>query len=364
METDGVSADAAQSSAPSTMKAWRVHQFGPPEVMIFGVVARPTPGPGEVLVKVRAAGVGPWDAWIRAGKSALPQPLPLTLGSELSGTIEDLGSAVSGMTVGEEVFGVTNSRFVGAYAEYAVVSAGMIAKKPKLLTHPEAASVPVVAITACQALFDYARLEAGQAVVIHGGAGNVGAYAVQLARRAGIRVIATVSTEDTDYVRSLGAESVIDFRTQRFEDEIKDVDAVLDLVGGDTQARSFQVLRPGGRLVSTVSKPDQDIARQRGVAATFFLVEVTIQRLDRIAGLIDRGELDTHVGIALPLKEARQAHMMLEGRSSRPKGKIILRVLPDRDADLGCHVRLGAHVDPRSEAQRGSGHQEYTVRSY
>src|SRR4051794_9646126 len=129
MTTDTLTAETAQSSHPSTMKAWRVHQFGAPEAMVFEVIERPHPGPGEVLIKVRAAGVGPWDAWIRSGKSALPQPLPLTPGSEVSGTIEALGSAVSDVTVGEEVFGVTDSRFVGAYAEYAVASAGMIAKK-------------------------------------------------------------------------------------------------------------------------------------------------------------------------------------------------------------------------------------------
>jgi NADPH:quinone reductase-like Zn-dependent oxidoreductase len=330
MTTNTLAANAAQSALPSTMMAWRVHQFGPPEVMVFEEIARPDPGPGEVLVKVRAAGVGPWDGSIRAGRSALPQPLPLTLGSDLSGEVAALGSGISNMAVGDQVFGVTNTQFLGAYAEYAVASAAMLAKKPSSLSYVEAASVPVVAVTADQGLFDYAGVEAGQTVVIHGAAGNVGAYAVQLARRAGLRVIGTASTEDIDYVRRLGGDRVVDFRTQRFDDEVKDVDAVLDLVGGDAQARSFQVLRPGGRLVSTVSKPDEDLAKERGVTATFFFVEVTTQRLERIARLIDRGQLDTHVGIALQLEEAREAHMMLEGRISRPKGKITLCVLPDR----------------------------------
>jgi NADPH:quinone reductase-like Zn-dependent oxidoreductase len=189
--------------------------------------------------------VGPWDAWIRAGKSALPQPLPLTLGSDLSGKVTTLGSGVSDIALGEQVFGVTNSQFLGAYAEYAVASAWMLAKKPDSLSYAEAASVPVVAVTAWQALFDHARLEAGQTVVIHGAAGNVGAYAVQFARRAGLRTIATVGTKDIEYVRSLGADKVLDYHTQRFEEEVKDADAVLDLVGGETQMRSFQVLRPG-----------------------------------------------------------------------------------------------------------------------
>ena len=154
--------------ARSDMLAWRVHQFGPPEAMILERIPRPDPGPGEVLVHVHAAGVGPWDGWIRAGKSALPQPLPLTLGSDLSGTVAAVGSGISEMAVGEKVFGVTNTQFLGAYAEYAVASAGMLAKKPGSLSYVEAASVPVVAVTAWQGLFDQARLEAGQTVVIHG----------------------------------------------------------------------------------------------------------------------------------------------------------------------------------------------------
>jgi NADPH:quinone reductase-like Zn-dependent oxidoreductase len=221
---------------------------------------------------------------------------------------------------------VTNTQFLGAYAEYAVASAGMIAKKPASLNYAEAASVPVVAVTAWQGLFDHARLQAGQTVVIHGAAGNVGAYAVQLARRARLRSIATAGTKDVDYVRSLGADQVFDYHAQRFEDEVKDADAVLDLVGGETQMRSFQVLRPGGKLISAVSQPDQQRAKHHGVTAAFFLVDVTTERLRMLGELIDRGELKTRVGAILPLAEAREAHMMLEGRRLSPKGKIILNV--------------------------------------
>ena len=190
----------------------------------------------------------------------------------------------------------------------------MLAKNPSSLSYAEAASVPVVAVTAWQGLFDHARLEAGQTVVIHGAAGNVGAYAVQLARRARLRSIATAGAKDIEYVRSLGADKVLDYHTQRFEEEVKDADAVLDLVGGETQMRSFQVLRPGGKLISAVSQPDQDRAKHHGVTAAFFLVEVTAERLRTIAELIDRGELKTCVGAVLPLTDARDAHMMLEGR--------------------------------------------------
>jgi NADPH:quinone reductase-like Zn-dependent oxidoreductase len=318
--------DATEERTLSTMMAWRVREFGPPEIMKFERVPRPEPRAGEVLVKVKAAGVGPWDGWIRAGKSALPQPLPLTLGSDLSGEIVAVGPDVAELAVGDQVYGVTNPRFVGAYAEYAVASAGMVSTKPNSLTHIEAASVPVVAITAWQALFDHALLKAGQTVVIHGAAGSVGSYALQLARQAGVQTIATVSTGDISAARDLGANTVIDYRTQRFEEVVRDADAVIDLVGGETQTRSFQVLRRGGRLVSAVSHPDQDLATRYGVDANFLLVNVTKQYLREIARLVDDGKLRTKVGAVLPLADAREAHLMLERVRPQPKGKIVLDV--------------------------------------
>ena len=313
----------AQQSPPSMM-AWRVHEYGPPDVMRFERIPRPDPGRDEVLVKVKAAGVGPWDGWIRAGKSALPQPLPLTLGSDLAGEVVAAGQAVSRPRVGEQVYGVTNSQFLGAYAEYALASATMVSSKPTSLNYIEAASVPVVAVTARQALFDQAQLTTGQKVVIHGAAGNVGAYAVQLARRAGLHTIATAAAADAAFVRDLGADTVIDYRTEPFEDSVRDADAVVDLVGGDTQRRSFQVLRRGGKLISAVSDPDEDLARRHGVEAAFFLVKVTTEALAEIASLIDDGKLRTRVGAVLPLADARQAHLMLEGLRPHPKGKIVL----------------------------------------
>lgn len=319
-------AEADEERAHSKMLAWRVHEFGAPEVMKFEHVARPEPGPGEVLVKVNAIGVGPWDGWIRTGKSALPQPLPLTLGSDLSGEIAAVGSGVSELRVGDQLYGVTNPQFTGAYAEYALAVAGMVSSKPTSLTHVEAASLPVISVTAWQALFDHAQLKAGQTVVIHGAAGNVGSYAVQLARRAGVRTVATVGTDDISVARDLGANTVIDYRTQRFEDHVWDADAVIDLVGGETQARSFQILRQGGKLISAVSNSDQQVAQRYGVKATFFVVNVTSQYLTEIARLVDGGELRTKIGAVLPLAQAREAHFMLERMRPQPKGKIVLAV--------------------------------------
>jgi NADPH:quinone reductase-like Zn-dependent oxidoreductase len=306
------------------MKANRVHRFGAPDVIRFEEVARPTPGSGEVLVRVRAAGVGPWDTWIRAGKSVLPQPLPLTLGSDLCGTIETVGDGVAGFTPGDEVYGVTNPRFTGAHAEYAVAAAGMIARTPRRAGAVEAAAVPVVAVTAWQMLFEEARVTAGQTVLVHGAGGSVGAHAVQMAHRAGVRVVATAGADDLDYVRSLGAGDVVDYRTGRFEDRARAVDVVLDTVGGDIQVRSLSVLAPGGILVSIVSQPDAQQAGRHDVRASFLLVGVTTAHLDRVAEMVDARTLTTRIAAVLPLAEARCAHEMLEGARPRPHGKIVL----------------------------------------
>jgi NADPH:quinone reductase-like Zn-dependent oxidoreductase len=308
-----------------TMRAARVHEFGGVDAIVIENIARPQPGNDEVLIRVGAAGVGPWDGWIRAGKSALPQPLPLTLGSDLAGIVETVGPGVSEFAVGDAVFGVTNPRFVGAYADYAVAAAGMIAKKPVWLDDVVAASLPVIAVTAWQALFDQAKLLRGQSVLIHGAAGNVGAYAVQFAHRAGLKVTGTASARDIERVRELGADHVID-RSQPFEELVHDVDAVIDLVGGDTQIRSFQVLRTGGKLISAVSQPDQEEAKRRGVEAAFFLVDVTTAALTEIAAMIDAGELITNFGAVLPFADARLAHAMLEGTRPHPGGKIVLKI--------------------------------------
>ena len=307
------------------MKAARVHSFGPPKVIALEDVPKPEPGDGEVLVQVKAAGVGPWDALIRSGKSVLPQLIPLTLGSDLSGVVHSVGPRVERFTMGDEVFGVTNERFTGAYAEYAVAKATMIAHKPKTLNYTHAASVPVVAVTAWQMVFEYAGVAPGQFVLIHGGAGNVGAYLLQLAKRAGAMVVTTAAAKDTSYVRGLGAYGVIDYGVKRFEEQVKDVDAVLDTVGGDTLERSYGVLKGGGILVSSAAQPSEEKAQQHGVRARFFLVEVTTERLNKIGELIDAGELDTEVGEVLWLDEARQAHEMLEGAPHR-RGKIVIKV--------------------------------------
>ena len=307
------------------MKAVRIHRFGPPDVISLDDVPKPEPGRGEVVVRVAAAGIGPWDALIRSGKSAIPQPLPLILGSDISGVVDSLGPAVGNLQVGDEVFGVTNECFTGGYAEYAVAKTSMIAPKPKTLNHTHAASVPVVAVTAWQMVFDFAQLSSGHAVLIHGGAGNVGGYAVQLAKRAGAVVIATASAENAPYVRRLGADGVIDYRARRFEERVKEIDAVIDTVGGETLDRSYGVLKRGGIVVSAAAQPSKEKAEHYGVRASFFLVQVTRERLTMIGEMIDAGALQSEVGEVLWLDEARRGHEMLEGAPHR-RGKIVIKV--------------------------------------
>jgi len=217
------------------MKAARIHNFGGPEVIVVEDVSLPVPGPGEVLVHVAATGVGPWDALIREGKSKVAPPPPLTLGSDLSGVVEAVGLGVTEFKNGDEVYGVTNPQFCGANAEYAIAMATMIALRPLGITEIEAASVPVVAVTAWQMLFDYAHAKPGQTVMILGAAGNVGAYTVQFAARAGLHVVAVVTKKGTDYVRSLGAEIVLDSQIGTFEDSAPPVDVLIDTVGGETR---------------------------------------------------------------------------------------------------------------------------------
>jgi NADPH:quinone reductase-like Zn-dependent oxidoreductase len=305
------------------MKAARIHQFGPPQVIVIEDVPRPAPGRGEILIRVEAAGVGPWDALIREGKSKVsPQP-PLILGSDLSGTVEAVGGGVTGFNRGDEVYGVTNSQFCGAYAEYALASSGMVARKPACLSHLEAASVPVVAATAWQMLFDYAHLQAGATVLILGAAGNVGAYAVQLAARARIHVIATAGSNDLEYVRNLGAQTVADYRSDALDYDSWSVDAVIDLVGGETREKSVRALKQDGILVSVVSA--DPVSTRSDVRSVFFYVDVTTARLNTISEMFESRRLATQVGTVLPLEQARVSHQMLAG-APHARGKIVLRV--------------------------------------
>jgi NADPH:quinone reductase-like Zn-dependent oxidoreductase len=278
----------------------------------------PSPGRGEVLVRVMAAGVAPWDAIIREGKSKVsPQP-PLTPGSDLSGVVEKVGPGVTDFAPADQVYGVTKPQFCGAQAEFAVATAGMVARKPQSLDYLEAASAPVIAVTAWQMLFQYAQAMRGQTVMVVGAAGNVGASA-QMAVGAGIYVVAIARLDDQDLLRSLGVNSIIDSSQPAFEQDLPWVDAILDTVGGSTLYRCIARLKPGGKLVTSVSM------QPLPAGAVFFYAEVTTARLQTLTTLFDAGTITARVGSILPLSEARQAQAMLAGAPHK-SGKIVLQI--------------------------------------
>src|ERR1044072_7301594 len=288
------------------MRVARILRLCPTNVITNDDVPPPQPATGQLRVRVKAAGVGNWDALIREGKIQL-EPLPLILGAELSGIVEAIGPQVSGFKPGDEVYGATNEQFSGAYAEYALASARMISHKPKSLNFVEAASAPIVSITAWPMLLLYAHGHAGQTVLIPRAAGTVGAYAVQLASQAGLHVVASAGFADLDYVQSLGAEKALDYKKQRFEESMTGFDVVIDTVGGDAQQRSLPLLKPGGILVSVVSPVPETTQKRYGIRAAYFYVDVTTSRLNKITELFDNGRLVTNVGTVLPLEEARIA---------------------------------------------------------
>jgi NADPH:quinone reductase-like Zn-dependent oxidoreductase len=309
------------------MKTNRIHAFGGPEKILYEDVPRPTPSAGEVLVRVHAAGIGPWDAWVRAGRSALPQPLPLTLGADFSGTVAAAGSPGGPFFVGDEVFGVANRRFTGAYAQYVVASTQMLARKPRRRDFLESAALPVVAVTARQMLFRHAGVRSGQRVLVHGATGNVGGYAVQFAHAAGAHVIASVLPGDREAALQLGADEVTSLVSEEASHLRGTLDAVIDTVGGKTQGALFACLRKGGHLISAVSAPDAELSQRYQVEATFFLVDVNTEDLEAIANLADSRRLLVRIGQVLPLRDARRAHEMLEGLRPLPPGRLVLETL-------------------------------------
>ena len=307
------------------MKAARVHRIGPPSVIAIETIGIPQPGEGEILVRVAAAGVGPWDALIRTGNSGVPQTYPLTLGSEISGVVEKVGPGVGDFAPGEAIFGATNPSFIDGYAEYAVAKARMIAKRPKKVSDLEGAAIPVVGVTAWQMLFDHARAQPGQTVVVHGGAGSVGAYAVQLAHSRKLTVIATVYGSDQDYVRALGANEVLDTKSGEISQLGRCADVVIDTVGGKNQDQLFGIVKAGGIIVSSVVRPSRELAEKYGVRPDYLIVDVNAANLTQLMQMRQQGELTIAVGSVVPLQEAVTAHEMLAGKAHK-RGKIVIEV--------------------------------------
>ncbi|WP_208024631.1 NADP-dependent oxidoreductase [Amycolatopsis pithecellobii] len=314
------------------MRAVVQHDFGGPEVLRVERVPRPTPLPTEVLVRVHAAGINPVDWKTRAGSGmagVLGEP-PFILGWDVSGVVAEVGFGVTTLKPGDEVYGMPwFPRAAGGYAEFVTAPSRQFARKPTKVGHEEAAAVPLAALTAWQSLVDTADVQAGQRVLIHAAAGGVGHLAVQFAKHLGAHVIGTASRGRHDWLTKLGADELVDYTAVRFEDAVRDVDVVIDLIGDaqDTSIRSLEVLRPGGLIVTIPSGVSADLlsrAEAKGVRTSAFLVEPDAPALARIAGLIDAGEVSIAVEETYPLEEVAKAHS--RGETNRTQGKLVLRV--------------------------------------
>lgn len=308
------------------MKAVRINSYGGPEVLAIEEVNCPRPSAGEIVIRVHAAGVNPIDWKVCQGyaKNWLQHRLPLIPGWDVSGVVSAVGSRTDEFKIGDNIYGRLDINRDGAYAEYAVARGQHMALKPRTIDHIHAASIPIAATTAWQALFDIGGLTSGQTVLIHAASGGVGHFAVQLARWQGARVIGTASAGNADFVTSLGANQVIDYRNKRFEDLVKDVDVVLDTMGGDTQRRSWKVLKKAGILVSTISISSPEIAAEHGVRGVEVIARADSSQLTRIAALVDEGAVKPVVSVTMPLLDAAKALEM--SRQGHIRGKMVLKV--------------------------------------
>jgi len=307
------------------MKAVVINEYGGESVLNYTDVERPEPKADEVLVKVHVAGVNPADWKIRDGMGEMfGFKLPLILGGDIAGIVEEVGISVENFKKGDAVYGMTLSSLSGGYAEYAVAKLDAIALKPESLDFENAAAIPIAALTAWQAMFDLANLSSGQRILITGASGGVGSMAVQLAKAKGAFVIGTASGRNEKFVRDLGADEFVDYTAQPFEEVVKDVDVVFDTVGGDTQERAFQTLKKDGFLVTSAQTPSEEKAKEFGVEAAFVFCKPSANQLIEINRLIDEGKLKIHVETFLPLTEVKKAHQL--SQSGRTRGKIVLRV--------------------------------------
>ncbi len=310
-----------------TMRVIHIHSYGGPEQLKLEEEPRPEPQAGEVLLRVHAAGVNPIDWKIREGlmKDFQPVTFPYTPGIEMAGVVEEVGPGVTAFEIGQAVFGPCAS---GAYAEYLAVPVEALALKPERLSFAEAATVPVGATTAWRTLFDHGGLKAGQRVLIQGAAGGVGLFAVQLAKWKGAQVIGTASTANLEFVRGLGADTVVDYTTAPVESVVQDVDLVLDGVGAETLSSSLVVLKPGGTLISIAGLPPQEEAQARGVRAMMSRGAASAP-LQTFTRLIDEGHLKVTAGKTFPLSRVQQAHEY--GQSSHGRGRIVLQIADEAE---------------------------------
>jgi NADPH:quinone reductase-like Zn-dependent oxidoreductase len=311
------------------MRAAQISSYGGPEVIrVTRDAVRPTPAKGQILVEVRASSLNPVDTVIRSGnmQQMLPLELPATLGGDFAGIVAEVGPGADKFAAGDEVYGQATPLLggSGALAELVAARADMTALKPKTLDFTAAAALPLVGASAVQAIVDHLNVQRRQRILIHGAAGGVGSIAVQVAKHLGAYVIATAFTDDVGFVKSLGADEVIDASTQAFENVVRDVDGVLDTAGGDTASRSYAVLKPGGVLVSMTAQPDEARMKETGVRAIGQFTQPTTERLTKLAGLVDAGIVKPNVDRVFSLDQAVAAFKHRE--LDKPRGKVVVAV--------------------------------------
>lgn len=306
------------------MKAAYIEKLGGPEVLQYGELPDPEAGPGEVLVDIHAASVNGADWKVRTGKSGSITAFPYILGRDFSGVVSAVGEGVTDLTVGDAVFGVCDTGQEGAYAEKIAVKAAIVAKKPDDLSHVQAAAVALIGLTALVSVEDTLELKPGETILIHGGAGGVAGFAIQLAKHIGARVVTTASEANRDYVRSLGADEVIDYNAQDFAELVKDCDAVFETVGGEVAQRSFAVLKPGGRIAFIASGPQAPQSPRADVTALRPAVGRDRPHLERIVELVTSGVVRLPEITEFALSDAQEAHRISEGRHLT--GKLVFRV--------------------------------------
>ncbi len=308
------------------MKAAQFKTYGDPQVVEVVDVEKPAIQDGQILVEVHAASLNPFDYKVRRGymKEMIPLALPVTLGGDFAGTITAVGNGVSEFAVGDEVFGQANvvGGGSGTLAEFAAAKAGSVAKKPQSVDFFQAAALPLVGVSAVQALIEHIKLVKDQKILIHGGAGGIGSIAIQLAKSIGAYVATTASPDHADFVRSLGADEVIDYKGQDFSTILKDFDAVYDTVGGETYTKSFAVLKKGGVIVTMVAKPDPELDKKYEVTTIGQMTNTTTERLTHLAELVDAEKIKVTIEKMFPLEQAKEAYDFLE--TNHPKGKIVV----------------------------------------
>jgi alcohol dehydrogenase len=309
------------------MKAVQLPTYGDSSVLQIVDVADPVLKPGQILVKNHASSVNPFDIKIASGiyKDAMPLTLPAIPGGDYAGVVTQVSEGVTDFAIGDEVFGSANllSGGSGAFAETVAANAKNSAKKPKQASFEEAAALVLTGVSAIQALEEHMKLQGGQKILIHGGAGGIGTAAIQIAKAIGAHVATTVSTDDIDFVKQLGADEVIDYKSEKFEEKLSDFDAVYVTVPGDTADRSFQVLKPNGVMVSMVGKPNEELAKQKNITAVGQSTHVTTEILNRLAELVDSGKIKAQIDKSFTPDQIKEAYDIVE--NVHPRGKVVLK---------------------------------------